>query len=71
MKGVRADARSGAAKLHAPTKDGRVKSFMDHEDSVYSDSLRLLTVSTFKSLCYCCYVDCRACLFLPGYSTLQ
>lgn len=34
-----ADAKGDASKLHAPTKDGKVKSFMDHEDSVYSESL--------------------------------
>ena len=50
-----ADARGNAGKLHAPTKDGRVKSFMDHEDSVYSElAPHLLAACTLKMLMCAC-----------------
>ena len=34
---IAAESKGGGWKGQGPTKDGRVKSFTDHEDSVYSE----------------------------------
>ena len=54
---LRADARGAGGKLHAPTKDGKVKSFMDHEDSVYSESVH----STLRHMLFAQHSKCMTC----------